>query len=170
MTTLSSTLIRDVEMQLDGSMPNLRIGIDLVPVADVAASVDRFGDRYLHRVFTPHERATCRTTDGAPGSVRAYSAESLAARFAAKEAVVKVLRPDGARPEWCSIEVHRHDVGWCEIRLSGSATAMAAQAGIEQLTVSLTHESMMAAAIVVGMCSSTIRTSVRTVATDWREE
>ena len=47
---------------------------------------------------------------------------------------------------------------------------MAAQAGIEQLTVSLTHESMMAAAIVVGMCSSTIRTPVRTVATDWREE
>ena len=61
-----------------------------------------------------------------------YSYESLAARFAAKEAMVKVLRPVGARPEWRDIEVHRADSGWCEIRLSGRAAAMADEAGIEQ--------------------------------------
>jgi holo-[acyl-carrier protein] synthase len=131
-----------------GSDPDpLRVGVDLVPVADVAASVERLGHRYLYRVFTPHERACART---AAGPLRdGYSMESLAARFAAKEAAVKVLRPTGARPEWRSIEVHRVGGGWCELRLSGLAASLAAEAGITTLAVSVTHESMMAAACVV---------------------
>ena len=65
-----------------------------------------------------------------------------------------MLRPEGPRPEWRSIEVHRTSGGWCEIRLFGSAAALAVDAGIEELAVSLTHEAMMAAAVVVGMCTS----------------
>ena len=65
----------------------LRVGTDLVHVPDVAASIDRFGARYLHRVYTDAELDTCRS--GAGG----WSPERLAARFAAKEAVLKVLRP-----------------------------------------------------------------------------
>jgi holo-[acyl-carrier protein] synthase len=145
----------------------VRVGVDLVPVADVAASVERLGRRYLYRVFTPHERACARigahqrgsqpvgTPDrsrdpsGSPVESR-YSMESLAARFAAKEAAVKVLRPVGARPEWRSIEVRRVDGGWCELRLSGLAAILAAEADITISAVSVTHEPMLAAACVVG--------------------
>ncbi len=146
---------------------SLRVGIDLVSVSDVAESVAGLGRRYLYRVFTPHERACARmgnASEAAAGTdptethvVRvgdravAYSAQSLAGRFAAKEAAVKVLRPRGARPEWRSIEVRRVGDGWCELRLSGLAALLAAEAGITTLAVSVTHEPMMAAACVVAM-------------------
>jgi len=147
-----------------GSVPgSLRVGVDLVPVADVAESVARLGRRYLYRVFTPHERACARVGGRRPARGRhgpsvheavdgvGYSMESLASRFAAKEAAVKVLRPMGARPEWRSIEVRRVDGGWCELRLTGLAADLAAEAGITTLAVSVTHEPMLAAACVVGM-------------------
>ncbi len=138
----------------DVSSEPLRVGVDLVPVADVAASVDRLGRRYLYRIFTPHERACARVDAMGGHHPSGYSAESLAARFAAKEAAVKVLRPSGPRPEWRTIEVRRMDGGWCELRLSGLAASLAAQAGITTLAVSVTHEPMMAAACVVGAADS----------------
>jgi holo-[acyl-carrier protein] synthase len=131
--------------------PAIRVGVDLVALADVMASVERFGDRYLQRIFTPHEIACCRLDLGPRDPVRRYSLESLAARFAAKEATVKVLRPIGPRPEWRSIEVFRTEGGWCEIRLRGRASALADLAGIDRWAVSLTHEASMAAAVVVGV-------------------
>ncbi len=146
----------------DGLPGSLRVGVDLVPVADVAESVARLGRRYLYRVFTPHERACARIGadpfGGSPSpdgdrrpSACGYSTESLAARFAAKEAALKVLRPVGARPEWRSIEVRRVAGGWCELRLSGTAATLATEAGITSLAVSVTHEPTVAAACVVGM-------------------
>ncbi len=140
---------------------SLRVGVDLVPVPEVAESVGRLGRRYLYRVFTPHERACARMGADRPRrrwpptvaggiDIARYSMESLAARFAAKEAAVKVLRPVGARPEWRSIEVRRIEGGWCELRLTGLAADLAAEAGITTLAVSVTHEPMMAAACVVG--------------------
>jgi holo-[acyl-carrier protein] synthase len=127
--------------------------MDLVSVEEVAASVDHFGDRYVTRVFTPHEIETCRNT-GRPAQGRdGYAVESLAARFAAKEAVVKVLRPVEMQPDWRSIEIHRMTGGWCEIRLSGQAAELAAEAGIGELTVSLSHEASVAGAVVVGRCT-----------------
>jgi holo-[acyl-carrier protein] synthase len=146
-----------------------RVGVDLMVVAEVARSVEVFGDRYLNRIFTPHEIRSCRISR--PGETPArYSAESLAARFAAKEATVKVLRPADARPEWRSIEVHRDRRGWCEIRLGGLAAAMADDAGLEELAVCMTHESMMAAAVVVGTRGSGKRRSGRLGPPAWREE
>ncbi len=133
-------------------LPSLRIGIDLTSVSDVAESVERFGDRYVHRIFTPHEVDCCRVESRPSGSSPAYSYESLAARFAAKEAVVKVLEPVGPRPVWRDIEVHRATSGSTEIRLFGQAAALAGWAGIDDLAVSMTHEKSAAAAIVVGLC------------------
>lgn len=129
----------------------IRVGVDLVAVADVIESVERFGDRYVRRIFTRHEIACCRSDLGPRDSDLRYSFESLAARFAAKEATVKVLRPAAPRPEWRSIEVFRTEGGWCEIRLRGRASALADLAGIDRWAVSLTHEAAMAAAIVVGV-------------------
>ena len=119
------------------------VGIDLVDIDEVERSIATLGDAYLDRLFTEHERASC------TGSPRSRAA-SLAARFAAKEAALKVLAPDGARPEWRSIEVVRLPHGACELRLHGTAAALAEAAGLGAFSVSLTHEGNLAAAVVVG--------------------
>jgi holo-[acyl-carrier protein] synthase len=119
-----------------------RVGIDLCSVADVAYSVATFGDRYLQRVYTADEIEYC-------GRDPLLTAERLAARFAAKEAAVKVLRPRDARPEWRDIEVQRDPGGWCELALTGSAAVLAEEAAITSLSVSLTHEAGLANAVVV---------------------
>src|SRR5439155_13937858 len=121
-------------------------GVDLCSVPEVAESVARFGDRYLRRVYTEHELEYC-------GSDPARSAERLAARFAAKEAVVKVLRPRDARPDWRTIEVRRDPGGWCELSLTGSAARLAREASITSLAVSLSHEGDLANAVVVATIS-----------------
>ena len=123
----------------------IRVGADVVAVHRVAESVACFGSRYLERVYTEHEISSCA---GSP-PVRAAG---LAARFAAKEATIKVLRPAGHQPDWRSLEVRRHSAGWCTMALSGHAAALADQAGIADLAVSLTHEGDMAAAVVVALC------------------
>jgi holo-[acyl-carrier protein] synthase len=125
----------------------IRVGADVVSVHQVAESVEHFGDRYLGRVFTEHELSSC------VGSPEARAA-SLAARFAAKEATIKVLRPAGHQPDWRSLEVHRHAGGWCSMTLTGYAATLADEAGIDDLSVSLTHEGDIAAAVVVALCGS----------------
>jgi holo-[acyl-carrier protein] synthase len=134
----------------------LRVGTDLVDVADVADSVARFGRAYLDRVFTPGELASTRRDPVADGDQPA--ADGLAARFAAKEAVIKVLRPGDARPDWRTIEIHRSSDGWCEVTLSGAAAELAEAAGLDDLAVSMTHEGGMASAVAVGRCSGGRRT------------
>ena len=141
------------------SAERLRVGVDLVAIADVAESVLHFGNRYVHRVFTAHEIDCCRRPARTSDGPALYAMESLAARFAAKEAVIKVLRPTDGQPDWRSIEVHRLTGGWCEIRLSGRAAILADDAGIDDFSVSLTHEAGAAAAVVVARCRSIERTS-----------
>ena len=123
----------------------VRVGVDLTDVAEVAESLERFGDRYRRRLYTEHELASCADTP-------ALAAPGLAARFAAKEAALKVLRPTGARPPWTSIEVRRHEDGWCDLVLHGEAARLARAEGVGSMAVSLTHEAGMAAAVVVARC------------------
>jgi holo-[acyl-carrier protein] synthase len=126
----------------------VRVGTDVESIDEVADAVRRFGTRYLSRVYTDHEVASAGGTgpDASPG---------LTARFAAKEATLKVLRPGGARiPTWRSIEVHRHPDGWCEIRLTDEAAALARQAGLGELAVSLSHGAGVGMATVVGLCTA----------------
>jgi holo-[acyl-carrier protein] synthase len=123
----------------------IRVGADVVAIHQVAESVESFGARYLERVYTEHELSSC---VGSPATRTA----SLAARFAAKEATIKVLRPRGHQPDWRSVEVRRDPGGWCTMALSGHASALADQAGIAELAVSLTHEGDVAAAVVVALC------------------
>jgi holo-[acyl-carrier protein] synthase len=72
----------------------------------------------------------------------------------------------GPRPAWRDIEVHRDAGGWTGIQLSGLAADLAAEAGIEQVAVSLTHEEPLAAALVVGVCRSRDHTAPSVKATD----
>jgi len=126
----------------------VRVGVDLCLVADVAESLCRFGDRYRQRVYTDGELEYC-------SAKPALEAQRLAARFAAKEATVKVLRPSGWWPEWRTIDVRRHADGWCELHLAGAAATLAAERGIAALSVSLTHEGPFAAAVVVAQLHRT---------------
>lgn len=120
-----------------------RIGLDIASVDDVHAAVQRWGDRYLKRVYTPAELADCRRGD-------CTAAERLAARFAAKEAVMKTLRPRSDEPlPWTSIAIDHDAVGAPVVRLSGPAAQLAGRVGVRHISISLTHEGAVAAAIAL---------------------
>lgn len=129
--------------QCANSEAALVTGIDLVDVREVGASVARFGDRYLRRIYTEQEVRSCRRAEPT-------FAARLAARFAAKEAVLKVLRAAELGVDWRSIEVVRCDDGAPELRLSGRAAEAARQHGFYAFSISLTHETDYAGAVVIG--------------------
>jgi holo-[acyl-carrier protein] synthase len=120
----------------------VRVGIDLVRVDDVRDALRAHGQRYLDRVYTPREVDDCGGPDAA--------AERLAARFAAKEAVLKVLRPAGEAVPWSDIEVRRDPGGWVDVELRGSAAALAGTRSVAHVSVSLTHEGDYASAVALG--------------------
>ncbi len=130
----------------------VRAGVDVASVAAVAQSIDRFGTRYLERVFTALELASC---TGPRGPI----VESLAARFAAKEAAIKVLRPGTQQLDWRSIEVCRETDGSCSITLSGDAAQLARSGGLGNLTVALSHEGDVAVAVVIALSNKSQRTA-----------
>jgi holo-[acyl-carrier protein] synthase len=117
------------------------VGVDLVAVDEVQCALARFGDRYLTRVFTPHE-IECASGEG---KVRACH---LATRFAAKEATVKALGPSDHAPAWRSIEVRQEGKGRCSLSLSGQAAALASRQRLGDFAVSFTLEGNLAAAVV----------------------
>ena len=122
------------------------VGIDLVQVSRVEASLARFGERFLRRVFTDTEIAYATSSP-------ARAAERLAARFAAKEAAFKALdlADDHGGIGWRQIEVTREQSGKCRLILHGAARAAADDAGVAELSVSLTHEGDYSAAVVLAV-------------------
>lgn len=118
-------------------------GIDLVEISRIERTLERFGLRFLDRVFTPAERAYCLS--------RNKPEESLAARFAAKEAVAKSLGLGMGEFSWQDIEVVRPDKSQPEIELKGAALAKAQVLGVRQVLISLshTHRHAVAQAIAV---------------------
>ena len=121
-----------------------RVGIDIVDVHRIQDSMQRFGDCFLNRLFTSAEQAYCQSL-----SNNTTIAQCLAARFAAKEATIKVLRPEAAMLDWRTIEIRRHQEGYCDIVLYEDAAALAQQRGIITLSVSMSHEAAYATAVVV---------------------
>jgi holo-[acyl-carrier protein] synthase len=121
----------------------IRVGIDLV-AADAVQETLRaaHGERYLERVYTGREIDDCRTAAG-------IDAERLAARFAAKEATLKVLPVGDEGLSLTAIEVRREPSGRVNVQLSGRAAELATDAGVIELSLSLTHEAGFAAAVVV---------------------
>jgi holo-[acyl-carrier protein] synthase len=119
-----------------------RVGIDLVAAVTVAEALAEHGERYLARVYSEREVADC-------GGPEAPDALRLAARFAAKEAAMKVLRVGDAAVPFAAIEVVRGPDGAPELALHGAAAALAAAAGLRSFAVSLTHEHEYASAVVL---------------------
>jgi holo-[acyl-carrier protein] synthase len=119
----------------------LGTGIDIIEIDRVAASIDRFGDRFLHRIFTPVEIAYCRRKKNA--------AESFAARFAAKEAGAKALGTGIQHGvTWQELEVRRQPGSRPTLHLSGRAAELAERMGVRHIALSLTHSTTIAMATV----------------------
>jgi len=121
-----------------GTVPEgtTELGIDIIKVARIAASIERFGERFSKRVLTESERRYVRNRP-----------ETFAGRWAAKEAVSKVLGLGVRGIGWKDIEVERLPTGQPSIRLHGRAAARADQLGMGRIAVSITHESEFAVAI-----------------------
>ncbi|HEX3893366.1 MAG TPA: holo-ACP synthase [Terracidiphilus sp.] len=117
-------------------------GIDMVEIGRIHESVERFGERFLHRIFTAAEQAYCLR--------KRRSAESFAARFAAKEAGAKALGTGISRGvNWLEIEVIREPGGRPALRFHGRAAEIAGLLGVAHAALSLTHTADMAMASVV---------------------
>jgi holo-[acyl-carrier protein] synthase len=117
-------------------------GIDITEVPRVAAAIDRFGERFLNRVYTAKEIAYCRSKKNA--------VERFAARFAAKEAAMKAIGT-GLRQgvTWHDVEVGPEPGGRPTIIFSGRAAEFAAKLGSKRVHLSLTHSEQTAIASVV---------------------
>jgi holo-[acyl-carrier protein] synthase len=122
-----------------------RTGCDLQRVDDVADAVTRFGARYLDRVYTPAEQS----------AYRSGGASSLAARFAAKEAVLKLIgTADGVDLRSVEIGTAQPGGGRPEVRLTGRAQVLADAAGLGPIDLSLSHTGDLALAVAVAVHES----------------
>ncbi len=120
----------------------LGVGMDIVETKRIAQSIERFGDRFLERIFLPDEIAYARSVK--------LSHLPLAARFAAKEAVSKAFGTGiGAEMNWTDIEIVREASGAPRIQLHGKAEAHAKARGVVTVHVSLSHTAEYGAASVV---------------------
>jgi holo-[acyl-carrier protein] synthase len=118
------------------------MGTDLAEIGRVERSIERFGERFLERVYTAGEIAYCRS--------KKSSGESFAARFAAKEAGAKALGTGISRGvSWREFEVRRAPSGKPTLVLSGRAAELAAALGVARISLSLTHTRELAMAVVV---------------------
>jgi len=116
------------------------LGIDIIKVERIRAALERFGPRFSKRVLTEAEQRYVRDRP-----------ETLAGRWAAKEAVSKVLGLGVRGIGWRDIEIERLPTGQPAVRLHGRAAARADQLGMERIALSITHESEYAVAIAFGI-------------------
>jgi holo-[acyl-carrier protein] synthase len=118
------------------------IGIDVVQNERIRDSIQRFGDRFLNRIYTEGEMEYCKRC--------AQPEIHYAARFAAKEAAFKALGTGWtAGVKWKDVEVVRLPSGKPELHLHGEALKHAMAAGAERFHVSLTHDQLISSAVVI---------------------
>ncbi len=132
----SQTSYNSTQMSIIG------IGVDLVECARIQRSIDRFGDRFLHRVFTDGEIEYSMSMK--------FPARHLAARFAGKEAVSKAFGTGiGKAMGWRNIDIRKKESGEPFLVFSGPAEAFAAKRGVTSALVTLSHTEHHAVACVV---------------------
>jgi holo-[acyl-carrier protein] synthase len=118
------------------------LGIDIVEVPRVAAAIQRFGDRFLRRIFTEGEIRYCNS--------RHNPEERYAARFAAKEAALKAIGTGWNRGVgWREVEVCREPGGRPTMQFHGKAAEIAARLGTRRVSLSLSHTKQQAIAQVI---------------------
>ena len=120
----------------------LGLGTDLIEIDRVEQTLERFGERFMQKIFTEDEIAYCQQ--------KKQAAESFAARFAAKEATAKALGTGISRGiSWREIEVRREPGQRPTLHLHGRAAQRAEKMGVKHLHLSLTHSREIAMAVVV---------------------
>ncbi len=117
----------------------LTTGVDIIEIERIGRALDRWGQRFLNRIYTTEEISYCRGR-----------AENLAVRFAAKEAAMKALSTGLRGVGWKDVEVVRAQGGAPSIQLRGRALLRAEKLGIKELALSLSHSKEYAVAFVVG--------------------
>lgn len=117
-------------------------GIDMAEIGRIQQAIERYGHRFLDRIYTPAEQAYCLR--------KRNSAESFAARFAAKEAGAKALGTGISRGvHWLEIEVVRQPGGRPSLQFHGRAAQRAAQMGVTHAALSISHTNQLAIASVM---------------------
>ena len=116
----------------------LTTGDDIIEIPRIKQTFDRYGERFLKRVFTPDEIAYCRGR-----------APNLAGRFAAKEATMKALGTGVRGVSWKDIEVIRAESGAPSVKLHGRAKARAERLQVVEISLSISHSREFAVAFVV---------------------
>jgi holo-[acyl-carrier protein] synthase len=130
------------------------VGVDIIEIHRVADALAKFGERFLKRVYTDLEAAFCR------GRV-----SELAARFAAKEAVMKALGTGAKGVAWREIEVIPNRRGKPLVYLHGRAAKRAEKIGLDGIDISMSHSRDFAVAFVVGSSHDLVPERA-----EWREE
>ncbi len=121
-------------------MPVLRTGVDLIEIERFTAAYERYQLRFLQHIFTPAEIAE-----------NGQNMASLAARFAAKEAVAKAFCTGIGHITWHEIEICRGPSGEPILNLYGAAKKLAAEQQLRHWSLSLSHTQTQAIAFVVAM-------------------
>ncbi len=116
----------------------LSTGVDIIEIPRIKQVLDRYGQRFLKRVFTPQEIDYCRGR-----------APNLAGRFAAKEATMKALGTGVRGVGWKDIEVVRADSGAPSVKLHGRAATRAERLQVTEISLSISHSREYAVAFVV---------------------
>jgi len=116
------------------------VGTDIIEIQRIRDVIERWGDRFLTRVYTNSELSLYKS-----------SINSLAARFAGKEAVIKALGSGEITIGWKEVEILSEPDGKPVVRLFGVAGERAKQLGLKSLAISLSHSRENAIAIVIGI-------------------
>ena len=116
----------------------LTTGVDIIEIPRIQQVLDRYGQRFLDRIFTPAEIAYCRGR-----------APNLAGRFAAKEATMKALGTGVRGVGWKDIEVVREESGAPSVKLHGRAEERAKRLQVGEISLSMSHSREYAVAFVV---------------------
>ncbi len=114
-------------------------GIDIVEIGRIKEAIERWGERFLHRIYTESELTICRDKP-----------HRLAARFAGKEAVMKALGTGVRGVGWTEIEILSEPSGKPVVRLSGNARQKAQSMALSELAISLSDSQEYAIASVIG--------------------
>jgi holo-[acyl-carrier protein] synthase len=115
------------------------IGVDIVEIERVESAIKRGGERFLSRIYTEMELRTCQDR-----------LSSLASRFAAKEAVMKVLGTGGRGVAWREIEILTDDAGRPSVKLYGQALNKAVELNLKEFSISLADSKQYAVAVAIG--------------------
>ncbi|MBF2002497.1 MAG: holo-ACP synthase [Synechococcales cyanobacterium M58_A2018_015] len=135
---------------------NIYIGTDIVYVPRIQAAVERFGERFLQRIYTPTEQQDCRRSTSPECPIRWQNRQTilqLAGRWAAKEAVVKALGTGWRGMSYTDIEIRRQSGGAPQVYLYHAAAAAAECKGRGQWRISLSHDGDYAVATALFWCS-----------------